>query len=152
MSVEAVQADFRQRHADIPILRLEESGATVEEAAQTLGIEPDAVAKTLALHLGDGVIILVMRGDTRIDNRKYRDTFHEKARMLKFEEVEPLTGHPVGGLCPFGLKGHPAVYLDESLRVHEYVYPAAGDRYHAFRIATRQLEEMTGATWVDVAK
>lgn len=152
MSLAAVAEDFRQRHADIEILSLDESGATVDEAAQTLGIPPDAVAKTLALHRGEEVILLVTRGDTRIDNRKYRDTFHEKARMLKPEEVEPLTGHPVGGLCPFGLKGSPRIYMDESLQVHEYVYPAAGDRFHAFRIATRQLEDMTGAQWVDVCR
>lgn len=152
MSVEAVAADFRQKHADISILRLGGSGATVEEAARTLGIPPDSVAKTLALHLGEDVILIVMRGDARLDNRKYRQTFHEKARMLRCEEVEPLTGHPVGGLCPFGLKGNPVIYLDESLRGNEYVYPAAGDRYHAFRIATRQLAEMTHAGWVDVCR
>ena len=150
MSLQSVTDEFKRKSVEIEIFKLDESGATVEEAAKTIGVDSDSIAKTLALHLGDRVIILVMRGNSRIDNKKYRQTFQAKARMLSFEEVEPLTGHPVGGLCPFGLKGKPAVYLDQSIRRHEFAYPAAGDRYHAFRIGVKQLEELTGAEWVDV--
>lgn len=150
MSFQSVAEEFKNRALSIEIFKLDESGATVEEAANTIGVDPDSIAKTLALHLGDLVIIVVMCGNTRIDNKKYKQTFRAKAKMLSFEEVEPLTGHPVGGLSPFGLKGKLDVYLDESIRQHDFVYPAAGDRYHAFKISTRQLEELTGADWVDV--
>lgn len=152
MSIEAVKNDFKEKNADIEIFKLDESGATVEEAAKTIGVDADTIAKTLALHLGNSVIIVVMSGNARLDNRKYRDTFQTKAKMLSFEEVEPLTGHPVGGLCPFGLKGKPAIYLDESIRRHEFVYPAAGSRFYAFKISTKALEELTGAQWVDLCK
>ncbi len=150
LSVDTVKADFEAKGADIEIFELDDSGATVEEAAKTIGVPADAIAKTLALHLNEEVIILVMSGNARIDNKKYRGFFHAKARMLAHDEVEPLTGHPVGGLCPFGLRGRPPIYLDETLRKHEYVYPAAGSRYHAFKISTKQLEELTGAQWADV--
>lgn len=152
MSLKTVADEFEKRAIDIEIFKLDESGATVEEAAKTIGVDPDSIAKTLALHLGEQVIIVVMSGSARIDNKKYRQTFHAKAKMLSFEEVEPLTGHPVGGLCPFGLNGKPAVYLDKSIKRHLDVYPAAGDRYHAFKIGTTKLEELTGAQWVDVCK
>lgn len=150
MSLQSVEDELGKRAPDIKIIKLDESGATVDEAAATLGIEPGSVAKTLSLHLGEDVILLVMRGDARIDNKKYKKTFGAKAKMLSFEEVEPLTGHPVGGMCPFGLKGSPSVYLDESIRHNEFVYPAAGDRFHAFKIAVKRLEELTGSKWVDV--
>jgi prolyl-tRNA editing enzyme YbaK/EbsC (Cys-tRNA(Pro) deacylase) len=152
MSVEAVKNDFKSKNADIEIFKLGESGATVDEAAQTIGVDADSIAKTLALHLNDEVIIIVMSGNSRIDNKKYRDTFHAKAKMLSHEEVEPLTGHPVGGLCPFGLKNNPAIYLDKSISSHEFVYPAAGSPYYAFKVGTDILEMLTGAKWVDICK
>ena len=152
MSIEAVEKELREKGADTQIFPLEESGATVEEAAQTIGVEADAIAKTLALHLKEDVIIVVMSGAAKLDNKKYRESFGAKARMLSYEEVEPLTGHPVGGLCPLGLKGSPKIFLDQSIHRHPFVYPAAGDRYHAFRIAPKELEELTGGQWVDVCK
>ena len=152
MSLESVKNDFKIKNADIEIFKLGESGATVEEAAHTIGVDADSIAKTLALHLDENVIIIVMSGSSRIDNKKYRDTFHAKAKMISFDEVEPLTGHPVGGLCPFGLNGDPKVYLDNSLRKHEYVYPAAGSPFYAFKIKTDTIEELTGAKWVDISK
>lgn len=109
MSIEAVVKEFEEKSVDIKIFALNESGATVEEAAKTIGVDSDAIAKTLALHL-DGIIIVVMSGRARLDNKKFRATFQTKATMLSFEEVEPLTGHPVGGLCPFGLKGSPKIF------------------------------------------
>lgn len=152
MSVEAVQQYLEDNEADVRIFRLSDSGATVDEAAATIGVAPDAIAKTLALHLGDGVIIIVMSGDAKIDNKKYREQFHQKAKMLSFEEVEPLTGHPVGGLCPFGLKSDYPVYLDVTIKGHAFIYPAAGSRYHAMKLSLQQMEQLTGAQWVDVCK
>ena len=152
MSVADVKKDFEEKHADIEIFKMDDSGATVEEAAKTIGIDEDSVAKTLSFHLDDKVLIVVMSGNSRIDNRKYKDMFHSKAKMLSADEVEPLTGHPVGGVCPFGLKGNPTICLDESLRRHKYVYPAAGSRYYAFKIDLESLEKLTNAQWVDVCK
>lgn len=151
MSLETVRDEFREKKADLEIFEMGE-GATVEEAARSIGVDADSIAKTLSLHLGDEVIIVVMSGKVKLDNKKYKEVFHTKAKMLAPEEVEPLTGHPVGGVSPFGLRGRPAVYLDESLRRHDYVYPAAGDRHHAFKIRTRQLQALTDADWVDVCK
>lgn len=152
MSLESVQKDLESKNAGIEIFGLDESGATVEEAAATIGVEADQIAKTLALHLDDEVIIVVMSGNSRIDNKKYRDTFHAKAKMLSHDEVEPLTGHPVGGLCPFGLVGKPRIFLDQSIKKHEFVYPAAGSPFYAFKIEVSALEQLTGAAWVDIAK
>ena len=151
MSLETVRNDFREKQADVQIFEMSE-GATVEEAARSIGVDADSIAKTLSLHLDGEVIIVVMSGKVKLDNKKYKDIFHSKAKMLAAGEVEPLTGHPVGGVSPFGLRGRPAIYLDESLRRHEYVYPAAGDRHHAFKIRTLRLQELTGARWVDVCK
>jgi prolyl-tRNA editing enzyme YbaK/EbsC (Cys-tRNA(Pro) deacylase) len=152
MSLENVKKELESKNADIKIFRLDDSGATVDEAAETIGVDGDEIAKTLALHLNDEVIIIVMSGNSRIDNKKYRDTFHAKAKMLIPEEVEPLTGHPVGGLCPFGLNGSPKIFLDKSIEKHEFVYPAAGSPFYAFKIATDTLEKLTEAKWVDISK
>ncbi len=93
-----------------------------------------------------------MSGDSRVDNKKYKTVFGEKARMLGYDEVEEVTGHPAGGLCPFGLREDFDIYIDESIRGHEYVYPAAGSRYHAMKIAPALIEELTHASWIDVRK
>lgn len=152
MSVEDVKKEWQAKNVAIEIFSLNESGATVEEAAAVIGVEADAIAKTLALHLNGDVIIVVMSGGSKLDNKKYRTSFGQKAKMLSFEEVEPLTGQPVGGLCPFGLKGNPPIFLDESIRRYPYVYPAAGDRFHAFKITPDELERLTEGKWVDVTK
>lgn len=152
MSVASVQQFIDEHHADIRIFRLDESGATVEEAAATLGVSADAIAKTLSFHQEEGAVIIVMSGDARVDNKKFKAQFGQKPRMLSAEEVEPLTGHPVGGVCPFGLKEGVPVYLDESLRAHEVVYPAAGSRFHAMKVRLTDLEALTGGNWVNVCK
>ena len=150
MSLQSVRAFFQSRQLDIPIIELDVSTATVELAAQAHGVEPGRIAKTLAFRLGDGrVVLLVASGDRRIDNRKFKDAFG-KGKMLPADEVVALTGHPVGGVCPFGLAQPLPIYLDVSLQQYDVVLPAAGAVHSAVRITPAQLAEVTGGEWVDV--
>ena len=151
MSVDSVRAWFAARGAaGLRILETPESTATVALAAQAHGVEPGRIAKTLAFRLGDGsVILLVARGDARIDNRKFKDAFG-KGRMLPPDEVGAITGHPVGGVCPFGLAQPLPVWLDVSIRDFDEVLPAAGSTHSAVRLTPAQLEQATGGRWVDV--
>lgn len=121
------------------------SSATVHEAAQALGTEPHRIVKTLSFHLDDGVILVVMAGDAKVDNKKYKATFGAKARMLSAEEVEPLTGHRVGGVCPFALPAGVRVYLDRSLPDTETIYPAAGTPSSAVALTLPELTRASGA-------
>lgn len=152
MGVEAVKAFFEKKGAQIPIIQMSESTATVAEAADALGVEPDVIAKTLSFRLSDRVIVVVASGSARVDNRKYRETFGEKARMLAHDEVETETGHPAGGTCPFGLNPGVGIYLDQSLRKHTAVYPAAGSRFDIVKLTTDELARLTDGQWVDVCK
>ena len=126
MSIEKVKEYFRQYGMEDRVWEKEHSSATVEEAAEALGCEPQRIAKTLSFQAGDRVVLVVTAGDRKIDNKKYREQFGCKAKMLKFEEVEDLVGHAVGGVCPFAVKEGVEVYLDESLKRFETVFPAAG--------------------------
>lgn len=149
MSLESVREFFRVRQLDLPIIELEVSTATVELAAQAHGVEPGRIAKTLAFRLADGrVILLVAAGDARIDNRGFRQAFG-KGRMLPADEVVALTGHPVGGVCPFGLAQALPVYLDRSLQKWDEVLPAAGAVHSALRITPALLAEVTQGQWVE---
>jgi prolyl-tRNA editing enzyme YbaK/EbsC (Cys-tRNA(Pro) deacylase) len=153
MSLESVRKFFIENgYTDLHILEHEVSTATVELAAKAHGVEPALIAKTMAFGLKDREILIVTKGDARIDNRKYKDCFHEKATMLNYEEVLEITGHPVGGVCPFGLTSSIDVYLDISMKEFEYVYPAAGSVNSAVKISPDRLQEVTGGTWVDVCK
>lgn len=153
MSLESVKRFFLENgYMDLHILEHEDSTATVELAAKAHGVEPELIAKTMAFGLKDKEILIVTKGDARIDNRKYKDCFHEKAKMLTHEEVLDITGHPVGGVCPFGLSKPLEVYLDISMKEFEYVYPAAGSVNSAVKISPDRLQEVTGGTWVDVCK
>ena len=135
------------------VIRLEASTATVAEAADALGVEPGMIAKTMSFLLDDQPILILTEGTARVDNRKYKDTFHSKAKMIPFEEVEKWIGHAPGGVCPFGINDGVKVYLDESLRRFETVYPAAGDDHSAVKLTIPELEEVAGAVgWVDVCK
>jgi len=152
MSLDSV-TDFFATHApDIAIRRYATSTATVALAAEALGVTPGQIAKTLSLRLDDEVVLLVARGDGRIDNRKYKDTFGQKARMLGLDEVEHETGHPVGGVCPFGLARPLRVFCDVSLKAFDVVFPAAGAPDAAVRITPARLAELTRAAWVDVVQ
>ncbi|MBE9609770.1 YbaK/EbsC family protein [Chitinilyticum piscinae] len=151
MSLASVRAEFAARQIDLPIIELETSTATVALAAAAHGVEPGRIAKTLAFRLADRVILLVASGDARIDNRKFKEAFG-KGRMLPAEEVEALTGHPVGGVCPFGLATALPVYLDSSLRHFDEVLPAAGAVHSAVRLSPLHLAEITAGSWVDVCQ
>lgn len=152
MSITSVRAFFAQHAPDLEVLENGASTATVREAANALGVTDGQIAKTLSLRVGDRVILLVTRGDARLDNRKYKDQFGTKARMLPASEVPEITGHPVGGVCPFGLAQPLEVYCDVSLRAFDEVFPAAGAPNAAVRIGTERLAEVTQAKWVDVTQ
>jgi prolyl-tRNA editing enzyme YbaK/EbsC (Cys-tRNA(Pro) deacylase) len=149
MSLQSVREFFASRGLDVPIIEMPTSTATVALAAQAHGVEPGRIAKTLAFRLAHGrIVLLVARGDARIDNRKFKAAFG-KGRMLDAEEIERVTGHPVGGVCPFGLAEDLPVYLDESLRAFDEVIPAAGEVHSAVRISPSLMAELTGGRWVD---
>jgi prolyl-tRNA editing enzyme YbaK/EbsC (Cys-tRNA(Pro) deacylase) len=152
MSLQSVRAFLAEDAPDIEILEATTSTATVALAAAAHGVEPERIAKTLALHLNGDVILLVMSGTARLDNRKYKDRFGAKAKMLDAAEVHEATSHPVGGVCPFGLPRKLPVYADVSLRLFDIVVPAAGGTHSALRITPERLVQLTDAEWVDVAQ
>ena len=152
MSLPSVRAFFAEHAPEIEILEAITSTATVALAAAAHGIEPDRIAKTLSLRHEGEPILIVMSGESRLDNRKFKQRFGAKARMLGAEEVLEATSHPVGGVCPFGLPRPLRVYADASLRAFDVVVPAAGDTHHAVRIAPDRLVALTNAEWVDVAQ
>jgi prolyl-tRNA editing enzyme YbaK/EbsC (Cys-tRNA(Pro) deacylase) len=153
MSLEKAEQYLEHKGMLDRVIRLKESTATVAEAAEALDVEPGMIAKTMSF-LQDGQAVLILtEGTARIDNRKYKDAFHMKAKMIPFEEVEQWIGHVPGGVCPFGIRDGVEVYLDESLRQFETVYPAAGDDHSAVRLSVDELEQIAGAKgWVDVCK
>ena len=153
MSQERAEKYLESRGFLDHVIRLEASTATVAEAADALGVEPGMIAKTMSFLLDDQPILILTEGTARVENRKYKDTFHIKAKMIPFEEVEQWIGHAPGGVCPFGINDCVKVYLDESLRRFETVYPAAGDAHSAVKLTIPELEEVAGAVgWVDVCK
>ncbi len=153
MSFQAVKDYFTQAGLSQRVLLLEQSSATVQQAADALGCQPKQIAKTLSFLLEGQPILIVAAGDAKIDNRKYKEQFHQKAAMIPREEVEPLTGHPPGGVCPFCIPSNVKVYLDVSLKRFEQVYPAAGSGNSAVLLSLPELEQYAKATaWVDVCK
>ncbi len=150
MGIEAVPAVEEARAPDNVILVHASIHPTVRQAAATLGVLPGQIAKTLSLRVGDAVVLVVAAGDCRLDNRKVKDALGSRPRMLPAEEVEQLTGHPVGGVCPFGLPRPLPIYCDISLRQFDRVYPAAGSRTASVRITPERLAELVGATWADL--
>lgn len=144
---------FKKNGFDLTARFTGEDTATVAKAAAVLGVEEGRIAKSLAFRLKDGsCMVLVVEGTARIDNRKYKDFFHCKAAMLGFEETLEVTGHPVGGVCPFALPEGVKVYLDESLRRYETVFPAAGTPDSAVEVAVEHFAKYTAGEWVDVCK
>jgi prolyl-tRNA editing enzyme YbaK/EbsC (Cys-tRNA(Pro) deacylase) len=144
---------LRSRGFEDRVLEFEESSATVELAAHAVGCEPERIAKTLSFHVGDRVALVLFAGDARIDNRKFKNAFHSKAKMLRVDEAEELIGHGVGGVCPFGVNEGCDVYLDESLKRFDVVYPAAGNAASAVRLTIAELEDACApCAWVDVSK
>ena len=153
MAIDKVKAYFAEFGREGDVMEFPASSATVELAAQAVGCEPARIAKTLSFRTNDGVILIVAAGDAKINNPKYKARFGCKARMLAFEEVESEIGHAVGGVCPFGVNEGVTVFLDESLRRFETVFPACGSSNSAIELTLAELEKYSGAlAWVDVCK
>jgi prolyl-tRNA editing enzyme YbaK/EbsC (Cys-tRNA(Pro) deacylase) len=152
MSFESVRAFLAEKAPDIEIIEMETSTATVALAAAAHGVAPGRIAKTLSLRVGDRSFLVVTRGDARLDNRKVKATFGGKASMLDADQVQALTGHPVGGVCPFGLATPLPVYCDVSLKAFDEVVPAAGSIHAAVRINPVRMAEIVRADWVDVCQ
>ena len=152
MSRDSVQAFLEAYAPDITIIDTPVSSATVAEAAAAHGVEPAQIAKTLGLWLGEEAILIVMSGSARLDNQKYRTQFGQKARMLYAEDIVERTGHPVGGVCPFGLPQPLRVFADLSLQAFPFIIPAAGGVQCALKIAPQRLVDLAKAEWVDVAQ
>ena len=153
MSIEKAKAYLEEKGLLEHVIELEASTATVEEAARALGVAPGMTAKTMSFLQGEQPVLILTEGTAKVDNRKYKDTFHTKAKMIPFDQVEQWIGHAPGGVCPFGVKDGVEVYLDESLRQFETVYPAAGNDHSAVRLTIPELEQAAGARgWVDVCR
>lgn len=153
MSIEQVRAHLQKWHREKDILEFTVSSATVELAAQALGVEPARIAKTLAFKNDTDALLVVAAGDARVDNKKFKATFGQKPRMLTPEETLEFTGHAVGGVCPFGLKNDLPVYLDVSLKRFKTVFPACGSSNSAIELTCAELEEYAGSRgWVDVCR
>lgn len=154
MSIEKARAYLSQFGMDNKILEFDVSSATVELAAQALGVEGKRIAKTLSFKLGDEAILVIAAGDAKIDNKKYKAVFGAKAKMLTADEVEALVGHRVGGVCPFGTNEGVKAYLDSSLKRFDTVFPAAGSSNSAIELSIAELEKLTQnfCGWVDVCK
>ena len=152
MSLEKAKKYLEEKGYADHVIELEESSATVQLAAEALSVEPGMIAKTMSFLTEDGPILILTEGTAKIANRKYKDYFHEKAKMIPFDEVDYI-GHAPGGVCPFGIKDGVKVYLDESLKKYDTVHPAAGDNHSAVKLTIEELEEVAGACgWIDVCK
>ena len=153
MSIERVRAYLERFGVADRIRELDQSSATVELAARALGVEPARIAKTLSFMVGETPTLVVLAGDARADNKRFKAVFHTKAKMLSHDDAARLVGHAVGGVCPFAVNDGVAVYLDESLRRFETVFPAAGSSNSAIELTVPELEEFSRALgWVDVGK
>lgn len=153
MSIEKGREYFRQFGMEDRVREFEVSSATVELAAQALGVEGARIAKTLSFMVGEQPVLILMAGDVKVDNPKYKAVFHTKAKMMTPEQLEEYVGHQIGGVCPFGIKDGVDVYLDESLKRFNTVFPACGSSNSAIELTIPQLEEFSNfKEWIDVAK
>lgn len=153
MAIELVREYLKAYGRDQDIIELDTSSATVELAAQALGTGPERIAKTLSFMGRDHALLVVCAGDCKIDNHKFKETFHVKARMLKADEVEKYTNHAVGGVCPFAVPEETPVYLDVSLKRFPWIYPACCSANSAIKLSNEELQDLVpGARWVDVCK
>jgi len=150
MSEASVRAWLQANAPDLRMIEAHDTTATVQSAAKTLGVSPGEIAKTLAVRAGEHLFLLVARGDARLDNRKCKDVLGARPRMLGADETLEVTGHPVGGVCPFGLKSPLPIYLDLSLRAFDVVYPAGGSLNTSVECPTERLFDLVGERWVDL--
>jgi len=153
LGIEQARTHLEEWNRDKDIIEFEVSSATVELAARALGTEESRIAKSLSFMLNNQPILVVTSGEVKIDNKKYKQEFGSKAKMLSFDQVGALIGHDVGGVCPFGVNAGVAIYLDVSLKQHDFIYPACGSSNSAIKLTHDQLYEISGALrWVDVCK
>jgi prolyl-tRNA editing enzyme YbaK/EbsC (Cys-tRNA(Pro) deacylase) len=152
MSGESVRAWLAANAPDLRLIEVEESTATVADAAAALGVEPGRIAKTLAIRAGGQLLVLVTRGDARLDNQKAKTEFGGRPRMLGAEETLAATGHPVGGVCPFGLASELPVFVDRSLLAFDLVYPAGGTLTSSVEVTPARLFDLVGSRWVDACR
>ena len=153
MAIDKVKKYFESIGELDRILEFDESTATVDEAAKAVGCEPGNIAKTISLLVEEKPILILLAGDVKIDNHKFKDIFHTKTKMIPIDEVEGYIGHAVGGVCPFAVNDGVPIYLDESLKRFETVYPAAGNEHSAVRLQLDELEQfIKSAGWVDISK
>jgi prolyl-tRNA editing enzyme YbaK/EbsC (Cys-tRNA(Pro) deacylase) len=152
MSARSVREWLAANAPDLKLIEVSDSTATVETAAKALGVEPGRIAKPLAVRAGEHLFLLCTRGDARLDNRKCKDEFGARPRMLGAEETLEVTGHPVGGVCPFGLKSAIPVYLDVSLKAFDTVYPAGGSLNTSVEVTTERLFDLVAERWVDLCR
>lgn len=152
MAIDKVREYFKKYNMDDRIKEFDVSSATVEEAAKALNTERKRIAKSLTFKTKDKILLIVLAGDAKISNSKYKSLFHEKAHMLTYDEVNELIGHPVGGVCPFGINNGVEVYLDESLKRFETVFPACGSSNSAIELTISELEKTSNCIkWIDVS-
>lgn len=153
MSLVKVKEYLKKYNKDSEVLEFDGSSATVSDAALVLGCSDADIAKTLSFLVDDKPILIVMAGDKKCDNHKYKEYFKEKAKMIPREDLVSLVGHEAGGVCPFGINDGVLVYLDESLKEHEFIYPACGSSNSAIKLSISELEELSNYTeWIDVCK
>ena len=153
MAIQEVKTYLRSVGMEDRIQEFDASTATVEAAAAALGCAPELIAKTMSFFVGETPILIVTAGDSKIDNHKFKAYFHTKARMIPWDDVERYIGHAPGGVCPFAVKPGVEIYLDDSLKRFEYVYPAAGSAHSAVKLTPAELGEIAGEkAWIDVCK
>jgi len=153
MALNKVKEYFRKYNIEDRIIELPESSATVALAAKALHTEECRIAKTLSFLINDKAILIVTAGDAKIDNSKYKTTFHTKAKMIPFDDVERIIGHAAGGVCPFAINEGIDVYLDESLKKYDYLYPACGSGNSAIKLSIEEIEKYSNyKEWIDVTK
>lgn len=152
MSLQSVRDDLAERAPDLEVIVTEASTATVQLAAEVHGVEPGQIAKTLCIRVRDEELLLVTRGDARLDNAKSKAAFGGRPRMLGAEDVLRLTSHAVGGVCPFGLPAPLPIFLDQSLKIYDLVIPAGGDTHASVRLSVDRLAELCGNRWVDACQ
>ena len=153
MPFEKVKRYFEDKGLGRRVIALEKSSATVEEAAEAIGCEPKQIAKTMSFFLNDRPILIVTAGDAKVDNKKYKNMFHQKAKMIPSEQVEKYVGHAPGGVCPFAVNSDVSIWLDVSLKRFNRVYPAGGNGHSAVNLSLQELAEYSNCIgWVDVCK
>lgn len=153
MAIEKVKEYFKQFGMEDKVLEFDVSSATVELAAAALGCEPQRIAKSITMNVDGGCVMIVAAGDVKIDNAKYKAEFSTKAKMLSADEALSMTGHAVGGICPFAINDGCRVYLDDSLKRFDFVYPACGSSNSAIKLTIDELEKYSGyIKWIDVCK